>query len=552
MSTFTELKIGRVPITEEGVDRYRISDSILNHFTEISSLEDLNTSVGRIWTEMKVPLPWLQICTANYISGTIEFNNPVASSLEVRGWIDSVEPVSDTEDFPVCRVKWHFDFWEMYKVVASYDYGQVKRRPFSGISSTPIQNYPVRFQKVSPNFKQLVPDTPGLSSKYWWVWISYTKTDNGTWFRNMLFPVDITEIDKRLWFTHNGVSKEFPTLYGLLNGGFDEEIGIAPSAILGAWLTPFCPVVSSASGSGTQQDPFSFSPSASFSSGGISGSNYAALIYMPVDTPSRTFTFQTPLMSTEEERWAVMSTDGSIVMELPYGMTVTECELSLSINPGELSINLAFKGEGMQQLMGNPAGLMQSVVLPTLPINSNSQSEYYYSGQREYDIDTRNIQTNAGAWKNTATGAGQGAMMGAFGPQGLVLGMAGGMLGGLVSYGVESLWENDEIQKSEDRLQSKQISNLLLSGFAWMSYHYRYNLRIVKIIPDDYSLSQLSNTRSNYGISVDEILASCDTLIRTTSPTGFYQIPNLIISGPLPVEAKDTIKQKFSAGVRLI
>ena len=46
MSTFTELKIGRVPITEEGVDRYRISDSILNHFTELSSLEDLNTSVG--------------------------------------------------------------------------------------------------------------------------------------------------------------------------------------------------------------------------------------------------------------------------------------------------------------------------------------------------------------------------------------------------------------------------------------------------------------------------------------------------------------------------
>ena len=69
---------------------------------------------------------------------------------------------------------------------------------------------------------------------------------------------------------------------------------------------------------------------------------------------------------------------------------------------------------------------------------------------------------------------------------------------------------------------------------------------------DSYSATQLSNTRSNYGVSVDEILSSCDTLIRTTSPTGFYQIPNLIISGAIPKEAKDTIKNKFAAGVRLI
>ena len=173
MSTFTELKIGRVPITEEGVDRYRISDSILNHFEELSSLEDLNTSVGRIWTEMKVPLPWLQICTANYITGTIVFNNPSVSSLEVRGWIDSIEPVSDTEDYPVCRVKWHFDFWEMYKVVASYDYGQVKRRPFVDLDTTPVQNYPHRYRTVGTSYDisgaPAMDTGAGWKTKPWWV-----------------------------------------------------------------------------------------------------------------------------------------------------------------------------------------------------------------------------------------------------------------------------------------------------------------------------------------------------------------------------------------------
>ena len=192
------------------------------------------------------------------------------------------------------------------------------------------------------------------------------------------------------------------------------------------------------------------------------------------------------------------------------------------------------------------------IPLLALPVNDNAWSEYAYTGKRDYDIGTRKLQTDADAWKTSVSGAGQGAMMGAFGPQGLALGVAGGLLGGMTSYGVETLWQNDEIQKNEDRLMANQLAPMILSSSSMISLVTVNGLTIHRLVPDSYSESQLQNTRSNYGISVDEIRASCDSLIRYDSPTGFYQIPNLIISGPLPVEAKDTIKQKFSAGVRLI
>lgn len=142
--------------------------------------------------------------------------------------------------------------------------------------------------------------------------------------------------------------------------------------------------------------------------------------------------------------------------------------------------------------------------------------------------------------------------MGAFGPMGLALGVAGGAAGGLISYGVEMLYTNDEEQKQEDRLAANQPSSLILSGGSLQAAYREYGIAIRKISPDDYSLTQIANTRNNSGVSVDEILASCDTIVKTTLPTGYYSIKNLIISGNAPKEAKDYIKKKFDAGVRLL
>ena len=142
MSTITSLKLGVVPITEEGVDRYKFSDNIELHFTQIyATTEDLNCSVGRIFTKMKVPVSWFTVMNANYLIADMDINNPIGSSLHIKGWIDSIDLISDSEEYPQVEIRWHFDYYEMYKSMITLGYGHIKRRPFDDLSSTPIQNY---------------------------------------------------------------------------------------------------------------------------------------------------------------------------------------------------------------------------------------------------------------------------------------------------------------------------------------------------------------------------------------------------------------------------
>jgi hypothetical protein len=143
-------------------------------------------------------------------------------------------------------------------------------------------------------------------------------------------------------------------------------------------------------------------------------------------------------------------------------------------------------------------------------------------------------------------------MMGAFGPVGLAVGAAGGVSGGLIGYGVEMLYQNDEEQRLEDRLQADQLSSLIMGSNVIQTVLRQFGLRIKSVVPDPYSATQITNTRAQFGVSVDELMSSCDTLIRSTSPTGYYNIQNMIVNGNVPVSAKKWIREKFRSGVRLI
>ena len=142
--------------------------------------------------------------------------------------------------------------------------------------------------------------------------------------------------------------------------------------------------------------------------------------------------------------------------------------------------------------------------------------------------------------------------MGAFGTLGLLAGAGGGAIGGLTSYLVEMNYQNDREQHLEDRLRAQQIPSLLLSSNSFLPYERKYGFVIKKLIPDSYSATQITNTRAQFGVSVDELMSSCDTLIRSTSPTGYYNIQNMIVNGNVPVSAKKWIREKFRSGVRLI
>lgn len=567
MSTITSLKLGVVPITEEGVDRYKFSDNIELHFTQIyETTEDLNCSVGRIFTKMKVPVSWFTVMNANYLIADMDINNPVGSSLHIKGWIDSIDLISDSEEYPQVEIRWHFDYYEMYKSLITLGYGHIKRRPFNSISDTPVQNYSYRYLEISSTPSVRLDNAISLSGhQVWWVILNhnvqeqiggntYTRIRSKTWpifingsqcfFYCTVVPLSdpMSQSDRKV----RGVS-----LTEIMLGEIDELLGIDPDDIISVSLSPFAPsgvIISSpqspTGGTGTSADPMTWSNAVS-----ISQTPSSAYAWFEATSETRSYTaIFTGITATETDRYVLAGMQGEKLLDLPYGMYINGANLQLYNEPDGPYIEVTFRDGSL----GNLEGCTVNIPLPTLPVNSNAWSSYVYSGKRDYDIEMRTITSNTNAWRNAGGGGASGAMMGAFGPMGLALGVAGGTAGGMISYGVEMLYTNDEEQKQEDRLAANQPSSLILSSGSLQAAYRGYGLRLWKLTPDSYALTQITNTRNNSGISVDEILASCETIVKTTLPTGYYSIKNLIISGNAPKEAKDYIKKKFDAGVRLL
>jgi len=564
MSTITSLKLGSVPITEEGVERYRFTDNIENHFTQIyERIEDLNCSVGRIFSKMKVPVSWFEVMNANYLIADMDINNPSGSTLHIKGWIDAIDLLSDSEDYPQVEIRWHFDYYEMYKSMITLGYGHVKRRPFGSIGDTPVQNYQFRYLELSTSdpATRLDPAFVKNSREVWWVIINYnTQYDVGgttyTGIASLTYPVYCGNAAGPLYFSISdlGDGNNPKTVYGpsvasIMDGRLDEYLGIDPDDIIGVWVSPMAPgdlLITNTytpSGSGASAaDPLVWTQAYGYSMGSY------GYFETHAGTAKKTVTFNPAIMSTETERYVLAGMDGTKLLELPYGMSISGVDLLLYNEPDGPYIEATFRDGSL----GNLEGCTVNIPLPMLPVNSNAWSSYVYSGKRDYDIEMRTITSNTNAWRNAGGGAANGAMMGAFGPQGLALGVAGGLAGGLITYGVEMLYTNDEEQRQEDRLAANQASSLILSSGSVLPTYRHLGISLHKISPDSYSLAQISNMRNNFGVSVDEILSSCDNLVKGLLPVGYYIIKNMIISGAAPKEAKDYIKNKFDAGVKLL
>ena len=582
MSTFTEIHFGTVPITEEGVERIRFGQTIDSSFSEIAECDDLNCSVGRIYSEMKVPVSWYSLRNANYLIGVIEYNNPSGSLLAVYGWIDSVDPVSDSEDTPVSKVKWHFDYYEMYKSQITLGYGHIKRRPaWTGESyptNIPVQNFQYRYKKADAKTEIILPvvDSQNTGAKpVWWVVYTFNRTDDTdpnnplTTIHYACFPVLQRNLSKRVRWNPDPLNPwvgiEFLNMKDIMNGNLSEDLGLDPHDIMGVWLSPLPP---------NQGAAFQHLIETSYEYYMVNNldSNWT-IHYVGEDdgiTPDpndpsigwlertypynneATITLGTEFTPDEFNQYIVQASGGEQLLELPYGITISKYQVRTVLTPTDCYLSIRFLPKGQataDPFHGRSMGLECTIPVTTLPVNENAWDSYRYSGQREHDIETRIVQSNTNAWKSAAGGGGSGAMMGAFGPAGLAAGVLGGVSGGLIGYGVEMLYTNDEMKKFDDRLAVNQPAGILISGDG---EDILFNCQIpalAKMVMDDYSAAVNADNITNYGYSVDEIKSSLEGI---KTETGFFQVSNLILSGNAPKEAKDYIKKKFESGVKLI
>lgn len=500
----------------------------------------------RFFSEIKLKEYYSGMLDIGYLRVTYLMNNSpgTADKMIFYGWVDNVTLLSDG-DIPTVSISWHIDEWRTYATMAAYGSGHVKRRPYTSIDETPIQNYPVRFYKQNDYSVQLLRDGVGLPDYVWWIIFAWNESDNdNTYIRYAEFPVRVDDISLKVYFARGeDPAYNNPSLLNVLNGYFDEAFDILPGSISGIWLSPIPTndVGTVYSGDGSISNPYLFSRGSYYERG-----NNAAAIDIGNHASTDTITFD-PIKSSEETLYYISSFDGSKILDLPYGMEISSCRRVLVVEADEAYIQLSFgvRKNGLDSVVGE----VTNIPLTILPINTNAWSNYNFAGQRQYEKDMRNIATQANAWKNTTTQTAQGAMMGSFGPQGLVLGVVGGLVGGLSSYATEQLWQNDEEQRTSDRLMAKQESNLIMSSNSMLSVLDKLKVQIRSISPDSYSLSQLQSMRQQLGVSVDELRGNCESLVRNA--VGYFNIQNLTVTGDIPVSAKQTIKRKFASGVRL-
>ena len=522
-------------------------------------------SKERFFTKLKIREYFDELMEMSYIRLTYELND---KTMIFYGWVREVSLESDG-DLPMTVIDWHIDEWRTWKSAVTFGSGHVKRRPFKDLATTPIQDYQYRYQrKGSLNVNILTGLQNGWvgSQNIWWVIVTFSDSWSIQGLTSLVtYAIPLFSDGSSVYARFSGQALLKSLTWSEISRALlDERLGIPPDAIVGAWLSPTIPFGTDrnvvASGSGTSNDPFVLASGVTSTMIGIrlGGHNadpstpfeyFALQIY---ETKGQSGDLGAMMSSSEENRIVLVSMDGSKMLEMPYDYSFRYYSVVCYVFANEAYLQISFSSSPSPNALENMVGLCTNIPLPQLPINQNAWLDYVYSGQREYDKENRKLQTQANAWKTSASGAITGGLMGGFGPAGVLVGAAAGASTGLMRYGFEEMWLNDKEQSLIDRLKSNQLSALVMSSNAGQPFKDDLGIHLRSIIPDQYSLDQISNTRGQFGISVDELMTSCDTLIRTTSPTGYYNIQNLIVGGDVPVSAKRWIREKFKTGVRLI
>ena len=217
---------------------------------------EINPSKGRLFSELKIKRSYSECQNLSYLEITVDYNT--GNDRVYYGYIDSVEIVSDTEEYPAVLIKWHVDLWRTFLGQAVFGYGLVTRR-IRG-ESDPIQRVPSRFKKVSDTVYNLVSDSMVGGGCYWAI-INYTHEDpnaqnHKTESRVIVCPVAKTpNTIYYMKMSADTTTYRVPTLNQWILGEYDEIFGLAPSSISSVFLSPV-PPLKIASGTGTQNDPF--------------------------------------------------------------------------------------------------------------------------------------------------------------------------------------------------------------------------------------------------------------------------------------------------------
>lgn len=545
--------------------------------TAIWTAFDVRPARADVLSRMDLPIDFLYIQSATYLRA--EMQSVDGTDFTFYGWIDSIEPKTDSADTPVTTVRWHVDLWRTWIERARLGRGTVTRRKPTGVY--PMQSFKPMF--MTPH--QIMNYEP--RDNLWWCVISYvreTDAQRTTSSVYICFPFYAGSSGGSVGFTflpaQGAPVLTSPGFKDILQGTVDEKLGLTPSRIVGAWITPVAPV-SYTKGGPTSSYEIGFSASYDYLTKGEYGAIY--LKGSDIENPRQEIinnsgvsedvarpwnfhlvvqegTFKSVPYSDETSTFHVINCHGEIVSTLPAKMGFPEMQIRNVIATDGCYLAIRFVNE-FEYTFDRPnlsaaIGCEVRVPLPVVPITENSWSEYAFTGARQYEIDARNAEqdiahtkglTNiveggiSGAFAGGVAGSAPGAIAGG------IIGAVGSLVSNEVNYATDKAW-NDTLVGLDDTYQARQSENLLItaSSFDWFAYGFNV-FGIVELTPDGYTAGRLKKSFELDGVTVSEPLEQV-----SLPSSGPFQVRDLEVLGPVPNEARAFIKARLESGVYIV
>ena len=502
---------------------------------------------------IELPLSFCQVFDMSYLYMEASDGNTPANTIKVFGWIDSVEQTASSDE--AVLIRWTVDWWRTYSGSITWGSGNVKRCD----NSTYARPYGVpprkwQFSKLNKLFYQASGSTPPgttypvnqVSDTYpYWVIVSYNNANGG-----------VTSIDTYFWRCGYMTSDTILTystipVNRIVQGILDEMLGLDPDKINGIWVSPIPPYIPDTSSIITH----------TFTGDG--GSTTYCAYKRKADKKATSFMtfFSQTFDTTDVKKSVIIDPTGMIVYCLPWGYSFSAVYGYVDVGTVSATIHLYLKYTDPSNTMVNhfvdvaSEGLVCDIPLIPLPFNSNAYSSYVLSGQRDFDLQSKKIGREQALYNGLA-GSGQSAMGGAIaggmagkGGIGAIGGEIIGIAGAGIGY-VSSEFFDGLMQEQTDKLYTRQASNILGSsgGEGWLSEFGHLNWYAVELTADSTFQTEYTSHISVNGYSVDVPTSSVSTFI---SAGGNLQITETVVTGNVPPQAKDHIRQRLSAGVRI-
>ena len=513
-------------------------------------------------TRLNLPLSFTTVFGMSYLY--IEASDG-AGSVKLFGWITSIEQRSTSAEG--VTIAWDVDWWRTYSGSATLGAGQVVKCS-NTTYKRPYRSQPRYWQNYAIyEIHKGAGTVPIYNTSWIYINTVYTSSaDQVTKIATFFAPMNTTFVSGA-----NGVGTDNvgPSFEYVFSGYLDEFMaaigGLSVNIkIIGVWTAPVAP--DDFAWEGTNQKWYNSSAIAYTT---YTKDGYSLMINhdnVPLEA-SIDYTISS-IGTTDTERVILADHDGNILGTLPYGTTCTGVKGTLDIGTNGGYLNLMLKSSivdpgntftDAQDLKLAPSvGCGFSIPLPSIPVNENQWSDYVQSGQRDFDVTSARIANEqkaiSGIESTISAGIGGGVTGASAGPLGAIVGVvAGAGLQGImtgVNYGLGENF-NQQLQEAKDKLYASQKNGIILTGNSLMKIMYEKCLYPLLIHQkcDTTSAAEYTADITINGYDTDVPVANVGTFI--TGVTGPLRILNLTITGSIPPQAKQYIKDKFEQGIRI-